>query len=125
MEQQLQPVLESTIQQKLTKTIRRFDTIDFKSPTHAVELKCRCAVDKYGRPVTHTTYDEWLLPACKVGRHPGLEEVCFYYFEGDASLWMIHHKDIDWKQIRCEIPWHHPEKQLHYYVPAHLWKRIQ
>lgn len=122
MEQELQPKLESFLEQKLTKTVRRFDTIDFVTPTHAVELKARQGVDKYGLPVFSTTYPDWLLPACKVSNKSDRVQVYFYYFEGDRSLWVLHKADVDWNTIKCQVPFWHT--QLHYYVPANLWQRI-
>lgn len=121
-ESELRPWLEDFLDEPLTKTANRYDSIDFLSDSYSVELKCRRGIDNYKRKVDSKTHDTWLLPACKLKGAEGKEHIYFYWFEGDNSLWMLRKEDVDWSEIICEVPWFHT--QLHYYVPKTLWKRI-
>lgn len=121
-EQDLQSHLEAFLNEQLTKTSSRWDTVDFVSPHYAAELKSRRAVDKYGRPVNSSTNDTWLLPACKVIDGCPKKQIYFYYWDGDQTLWYLWKDDADWSSIFRTVPSFHTEP--HYYVPKELWTQI-
>ena len=123
-EQELLPKIKLYLHdEELEKTAKRYDSIDFKSPSHSAELKARRGKDKKGRTILSSTYDDWLIPACKIGAGTSGRECYFYFFEGDNSLWFLWKDEVNWEDIRCEVPWFHT--QLHYYVPSNLWHRVE
>ena len=123
-EEELLPQIKSFLHdEELAKTTKRYDSVDFISSTHSAELKARRRQDAKGRTILSSTYDDWLIPACKIGASKSLRECYFYFFEGDSTLWYLWKDEVDWKDIRCEVPWFHT--QLHYYVPSNLWRRVE
>jgi hypothetical protein len=91
-----------------------------------VELKARRAADKWGRRVDSKSFMTWLVPCCKVEAFQYAAPrrgVVFYWFEGDNSLWVVWDDEIDWTSIEEGIPVY--SEQLHYFVPAGLWKKVE
>ncbi|NDC38508.1 MAG: hypothetical protein EBZ48_10705 [Proteobacteria bacterium] len=119
----LQPILEAYCEEKLTKTAKRYDTIDFEGATCVVELKCRSAFDARSRPLTSETYDSWLVPASKIDYADRCKKkfFVFYWFAGDKTLWVIDYKKGLFSHLPVQYPAFHERKQPHYYVPADMW----
>jgi hypothetical protein len=119
----LQPILEAIVEEPLTKTARRYDTVDFEGATCCVELKCRNAYDKNGRSVTSESHDTWLMPASKIDYAEANDKkvYLFYYFDGDKTLWMIEYNKGMFSHLESVRPIWHSQRSLHYYVPKEMW----
>ena len=124
METALQAILEGDLNESIQKTKRRFDAVDFLGTTVQAEVKCRRRIDKKGRTILSSTYDDWLVPLSKIraAERSSLRTAIYYYFEGDGRLFKLWADEIDWDTIKCETPWFHTDK--HYYVPANLWTEV-
>lgn len=121
MEQTLKPVLEAALEQPLTKTAARFDSIDFLGESVRAELKCRRAVRGDGMKIYPDTYSTWLLPCCKC---KGDDLIIFYYFESDNSLWYIWHEEEKFSKYERGVPYW-KETQEHFYIPKDEWARLE
>lgn len=122
----LHPILEEILEEKLTKTSNRFNTLDFRGEYWCPELKSRPAKDERGRFQDSNTYIDWLVPTCKEKIADSLgdngEVIFFYFWQGDNSLWFCKYDKEVFSDIRREVPFF--SKQEHFYIPKHLFERI-
>lgn len=122
----LKPYLEDILEEPLTKSGNRFDTVDFRGTYWTVELKSRPAVSEKGVRQNSCSYDTWYLPTSKetlVSTSDG-ELVFFYYWQGDNSLWFIKYDKDLFDTFKRERLWFHPTKQEHWYVPKSAFERL-
>ena len=118
LEEKLLPRLEDALGEKLRKTEARFDSSDYISETHYIELKCRRF------PVLPNSYNTWLLPCCKAVETRGKELIFFYYFEADDSLWYLYYDKEIFDVYERHSPACHPTRQEHFYTDKNDWIKI-
>ena len=122
----LHPILEEILEEPLTKSSNRYNTIDFSGSYWKPELKSRPKYDERGNFQDSNTYKDWLVPTCKEKMALQLEngEVIFFYFwEGDNSLWYIPYDFDTFKGITRKIP--HFSPQEHFFIPKELFTRVE
>ena len=128
----LHPILEEVLQEPLTKTSNRFNSIDFKGSYWTTELKSRPKIDERGQPQDSERFNTWVLPCCKVVLPETQElvddseidgEIAFFYFwEGDNSLWFCRYNKQKFETYLRGVPvWH---TQEHFFIPRRDWERI-
>ena len=124
LEEQLRYRLEEGLDEPLTKTKWRYDTLDFESASWSAELKCRRPLDKNGKPVNSKTHTTWLMPSSKIeAAKVNPKDTClFYYFEGDNTLWYIVYDEELFSTFYRGVPYFH--KAVHYYIPADCWTQL-
>lgn len=120
--------MELVIGETLTPTEKFYDTMDAESENYWIEIKCRRSNYHYTDKII--LKEGWLIPACKIER--ALLEVAsdrkvsfFYYWTSDCSLWELEFKEETFADLVPSVPWWHPQKQLHYYVPQDRWIQIE
>lgn len=120
MEERLHKRLEDFLEEKMIRTIGKYDKHDFFSPSYDIELKSR-------QPPCKTTdkwmADGWLVPTCKFENlSENKKTICFYYFEEENRLFYIYYdKDVFSKFRRDKAP---KTIQEHYYIPQSSWIEI-
>ena len=121
----LHPILEEILDEPLTKSSNRFNTIDFSGKYWKPELKSRPKYDERGKFQDSNTYKEWLVPTCKEKTALELtdgEVVFFYFWEGDNSLWYCSYDFEKFSTIRREIPFF--SNQEHFYIPKDFFTKL-
>jgi hypothetical protein len=124
-EQYLKPVLEEILDEPLTKTSNRYNSIDFVGSYWRPELKSRPAIDERGNKQDSTTYKTWLVPTCKEKMAATIDgEVIFFYFwEGDNSLWYCVYEKDKFSKINRDVPWF--SQQEHFWIPKDLFEKVE
>jgi len=122
-ENDLYPLLEEALGEKIVKTTRRYDTHDYISDSWLIELKCRTGKDKKGNKQDSTSFKEWLVPTCKI-KETDKNIVFFYYWAGDNSLWWCVYDEELFDTFEKKCPFWHPSKQEHYYIPREHFTRL-
>jgi hypothetical protein len=123
-ETELQPRVESALEESVKKNKPRYEQFDYESDNWYIELKSRRAKDKHGRPLLPDSNDTWLLPTSKRPKKADKETVYFYYFEADNSLWYVVYDEETFADIPADVPYWHPTGQEHWYIPKNLWTKI-
>ena len=129
MEKRLHPFLEIAIGEKMSKTVSRYDSVDFESPQWYVELKAR-SKQNATNPITSKTYATWLLPTCK-SKMIDKNLVFFYYYEGDDTLFYIVYDQEQFDTFtKMWITKKDGTRQEHFLIPADAftlipWERLK
>jgi len=117
-EEALKSRIQSALGEPIQKTLPRYAQMDFYSEHHYIELKSRRS------PILPESYDTWLLPTCKGPRDDHKETVYFYYFEADDSLWYLLYDEEQFATYKRAIPYWHPTRQEHFYIPKSEFTRL-
>ena len=123
-ETELQPRVESALEEQVKKNAPRFSQFDYESDSWYIELKSRRAKDRYGRPLLPDSNATWLLPTSKRPKKTDKETVFFYYFEADNSLWYLTYDEELFNTFATDCPGWHPTGQEHFFVPREAWTKI-
>ena len=122
-EAQLKPHLETFMAAPLNMTSWRYDGVDAYTLDNKwdIEIKSRRMYNNQGGFQDSTTYNEWVVPCCKVCFSKRDRFRIFYYWEGDNTLWYCDHSDI-WDSFTQKVPeWH---KEPHFFIPRHHFTQI-
>jgi hypothetical protein len=120
------PKISAYLNDKIQKTEYQFSFLDFQGHRTWAELKVRTSDYHHTDSVMR---EGWLLPACKIREaermfRKGIEVYFFYLWERDGSFWVYKYNPKDFATLVPRVPSWHKDKQLHYFVPTHLWKLI-
>ena len=121
MEGILHQRIENFLEEKIIKTLGKYDKHDYFSDSYDVELKSR-------QPPWRTTDPRlksgWLVPSCKFENlTPNKKTICFYYFQEENRLfYILYDKTLfnTFKKDRGTIT-----IQEHYYIPEKFWTEIE
>lgn len=121
-EQTLKPLLETVLEEPLTKTKQTYDLMDFTSDSFFVELKCRS-------PIYHPEdFKTWVIPSCKIreaSKHPDKKTIFFYYFSSTDQLFMIEYNEEIFNTFTQAVPSWHADKQEHHFCPAEEFTYVE
>lgn len=121
LETTLKPIIEMLLQEELTKTEGRYDSIDFTSPNRYVELKGRRKYNDKNIEQTPDSFKTWVVPADKVEGY-NKPVTILYYWDYDRTLWRCDYDKEVWDTFVCGEPmW---TSQIHYFVPKSHWTKI-
>ena len=117
----LKPIIESAIDEKMTKTPTQYDKFDFESENFWIEVKSRAP------PYTSESFSDWYLPVCKGLRAEQEKKrtLFFYYWAKDEKLFFIEYDRKVFDGFKTEVPHKHPDNQLHYKIPKSEWTEIE
>jgi len=126
-ESDLLPQIELLIGEPLTPTEKLYDTMDAVSENHWIEIKSRTPKYHWDNPKIQK--EGWLIPASKIERarkesRTGKQIEFFYYWKSDSSLWFIIWDETIVSDLTPSVPFWHPDKQLHYYIPFDRWTQV-
>ena len=124
MEQILLPFFQDILDSELTPTTYRYDGCDMISEEYIVELKARPKYSvKYNKLQDMNTYNNWLLPCCKIDKlKDNRKFVIFYYWGANQKCFRLDYDPVKFQSYERGIPWY--SNQEHFFIPKEDWTLV-